>query len=75
MEVLNRQLMIMDQTAITLCMDNKIDLCVFNMQQKGNIARAVNGEKNWNNNHRRKIICLKKLLKKLHSVWKKPLLL
>ena len=45
MEVLNRQLMIMDQTAITLCMDNKIDLCVFNMQQKGNIARAVNGEK------------------------------
>ena len=45
MEVLNRQLMIMDQTAITLCMDNKIDLCVFNMQQDGNIAKAVNGEK------------------------------
>lgn len=45
MEVLNRQLMIMDQTAITLCMDNKIDLCVFNMQEDGNIAKAVNGEK------------------------------
>jgi len=45
MEVLNRHLMIMDQTAITLCMDNKIDLCVFNMQQDGNIAKAVNGEK------------------------------
>ena len=75
MEVLNRQLMIMDQTAITLCMDNKIDLCVFNMQQKGNIASCCQWRKNWNNNHRRKIICLKKLLKKLHSVWKKPLLL
>ena len=45
MEVLNRQLMIMDQTAITLCMDNKIDLCVFNMQKDGNIAKAVSGEK------------------------------
>lgn len=45
MEVLNRHLMIMDQTAITLCMDNKIDLCVFNMQQDGNIAKAVKGEK------------------------------
>ena len=45
MEVLNRQLTIMDQTAITLCMDNKIDLCVFNMQQEGNIAKAVSGEK------------------------------
>lgn len=45
MEILNRRLMIMDQTAITLCMDNDIDLCVFNMQENGNIARAVNGEK------------------------------
>ena len=45
MEVLNRQLMIMDQTAITLCMDNMIDLCVFNMQKDGNIAKAVSGEK------------------------------
>lgn len=45
MEVLNRQLMVMDQTAITLCMDNKIDLLVFNMQEEGNIAKAVNGEK------------------------------
>lgn len=44
MEILNRRLMIMDQTAITLCMDNNIDLCVFNMQENGNIARAVNGE-------------------------------
>lgn len=34
----------MDQTAITLCKDNGIDLCVFNMQEDGNIARACNGE-------------------------------
>lgn len=45
MEVINRQLTVMDQTAITLCMDNQIDLCVFNMSVDGNIARAVNGEK------------------------------
>ena len=43
--VLNRQLMIIDQTAITLCIDNNIDLCVFNMQKDGNIAKAVSGEK------------------------------
>ena len=44
LDVLNKNLQIMDQTAITLCMDNKIDLCVFNMQQEGNIAKAVTGE-------------------------------
>jgi uridylate kinase len=34
----------MDQTAITLCKDNSIDLCVFNMQEDGNIAKACNGD-------------------------------
>ena len=43
-DVLTKDLKVMDQTAITLCMDNKIDLCVFNMQQEGNIAKAVTGE-------------------------------
>ena len=33
----------MDQTAITLCKDNGIDLCVFNMQEDGNIAKACEG--------------------------------
>ena len=33
----------MDQTAITLCKDNGIDLCVFNMQEDGNIAKACDG--------------------------------
>ena len=44
LDVLNEDLHIMDQTAITLCKDNGIDLCVFNMQEDGNIARACNGE-------------------------------
>lgn len=34
----------MDQTAITLCKDNNIDLCVFNMSVDGNIAKACNGD-------------------------------
>ncbi len=46
LDVLNKNLQIMDQTAITLCKDNGIDLCVFNMQEEGNIARAVTGEVN-----------------------------
>ena len=31
----------MDQTAITLCKDNDIDLCVFNMQEDGNITQSL----------------------------------
>jgi len=34
----------MDSTAITLCMDNDMDIVVFNMFESGNIARVVNGE-------------------------------
>ncbi len=45
MEIINKQLKVMDTTAITLCMENNIDLCVFNMSVEGNIARAVNGDK------------------------------
>ena len=44
-DVLTKDLKIMDQTAITLCKDNDIDLCVFNMAEDGNIKRACNGEK------------------------------
>ena len=43
LDVLNEDLHIMDQTAITLCKDNGIDLCVFNMQEDGNIAKACDG--------------------------------
>jgi uridylate kinase len=35
----------MDSTAISLCMDNEIDILVFNMFEKGNIQKAVLGEK------------------------------
>lgn len=44
LDVLNKDLKIMDQTAITLCKDNNIDLSVFNMQKKGNIALACKQE-------------------------------
>lgn len=42
-DVLNKDLKIMDQTAITLCKDNDIDLSVFNMAEDGNIAKACEG--------------------------------
>ncbi|MBY0415489.1 MAG: UMP kinase [Bdellovibrionales bacterium] len=44
MDVLNQGLQVMDSTAISLSMDNEIDILVFNMFEKGNIKRAVNGE-------------------------------
>lgn len=43
-EVLNKGLKVMDSTAITFCMDNKIDIKVFNVFEKGNIQRVVIGE-------------------------------
>jgi uridylate kinase len=44
-EVLNRGLKIMDSAAISLCMDNDMDIVVFNMFESGNIRRVVEGEK------------------------------
>jgi uridylate kinase len=44
-DVLNKDIKVMDSTAITLCMDNNMDIIVFNMFEAGNIARIVNGEK------------------------------
>jgi uridylate kinase len=44
MDVLNQGLAVMDSTAISLSMDNEIDILVFNMFEKGNIKRAVNGD-------------------------------
>jgi uridylate kinase len=35
----------MDSTAISLCMDNKLPIIVFNLKVKGNVARVVMGEK------------------------------
>ena len=42
-EVLNRGLQVMDSTAISLCMDNKLPILVFNMEVDGNIERALAG--------------------------------
>ena len=43
-EVLNRGLKVMDTASISLCMDNKIPIVVFNLIQRGNIKRIVMGE-------------------------------
>jgi uridylate kinase len=43
-EVLNRGLEVMDTTAITLCMDNKLPIIVFDLTPRGNIRRIVMGE-------------------------------
>lgn len=44
-EVIQRQLSVMDSTAISLCMDNHIPIVVFNIDKLGNILRAASGEK------------------------------
>lgn len=44
MHVLEKQLKVMDATAISLCMDNHMPILVFNMTTKGNILKAVSGE-------------------------------
>ena len=44
LDVLNRGLKAMDSTAITLCMDNKLPIVVFDLLGKGNIASIVEGE-------------------------------
>src|SRR5262252_4729741 len=45
MEVLTQGLGVMDTTAISLCMDNKVPIIVFNIRMKGNIRRVIEGEK------------------------------
>ncbi len=45
MDLINKNLQVIDQTAATLCRENNIDLLVFNMNERGNILRAVKGEK------------------------------
>jgi uridylate kinase len=44
-DVLSKNLKVMDSTAISLCMDNKLPVVVFNLMENGNIIRAINGEK------------------------------
>ena len=44
LEVLDRQLKVMDTTAISLCMDNSLPIIIFNLNQRGNIKRVVLGD-------------------------------
>lgn len=44
MEVIEKQLHVMDMTAISLAMDNKLPLVVFNLANKGNIKKVICGE-------------------------------
>jgi uridylate kinase len=43
-QVLEKQLRVMDASAISLCMDNNLPIIVFNMREPGNIRRVVLGE-------------------------------
>jgi uridylate kinase len=43
-QALEKQLKIMDSTAFSLCLDNGIEILVFELLKKGNVLRAVNGE-------------------------------
>jgi uridylate kinase len=45
MEILERGLKVMDSTAISMCMDHKLPVLVFNLQKVGNIKRAILGER------------------------------
>ena len=44
-EILNKNIKVMDSTAISLCMDHKMPLIIFNLRKKGNILRILKGEK------------------------------
>ena len=45
MDLLNKGLQVMDSTATSMCMDNDMELMVFNMNEKDNIVKAMKGEK------------------------------
>lgn len=45
LDILKKQLRVMDATAISLCMDHQIPIIVFNLKKKGNVKRVVLGEK------------------------------
>jgi uridylate kinase len=45
MEALERRLKVMDTTALSLCMDNKLPIIVFDLTQEGNLLRLVEGDR------------------------------
>jgi len=44
-QILKKRLKVMDATAISLCMDNKLPIIVFNLLQRGNIKKVITGQK------------------------------
>lgn len=44
MDVLQKELKVMDSTAISLCKDNRLPIITFNLGKQGNVARVVSGE-------------------------------
>ncbi|HEX8206612.1 MAG TPA: UMP kinase, partial [Solirubrobacteraceae bacterium] len=45
MDAIRRGLRVMDSTALTLCMENRLPIHVFNMDDERNIERIVSGER------------------------------
>ena len=45
LDVLKKQIRVMDATAISLCMDHRIPIIVFSLKERGNVERVVLGEK------------------------------
>jgi uridylate kinase len=43
-EVIEKELRVMDTSAISLCRENKLPILVFNMIESGNIIKVVNGD-------------------------------
>jgi uridylate kinase len=43
-EFLSRELKVMDTTAVSLCMDNRLPIVVFALMGEGNVVRAIRGE-------------------------------
>ena len=44
-EVIQKELLVMDQTAFTLCKENKLPIIVFDMKTRGNLKKLLEGEK------------------------------
>jgi len=44
MDALNRRLNVMDATAVSLCMDNKLPIIVFDIRDHGSIGRILSGD-------------------------------
>ena len=45
LEILSKELKIMDATAVSLCMDNRLPILVFNLMEDENLEKIILGEK------------------------------